>query len=234
MGSVKEVCVTLVSAVKFYNAAPGNWLLITLASWAIWPGTLWIVGWILESRTVPLWKWQSRALFPGDLMLGVMATSIVGMYSKPVVSGGIVWRWINSPFWWMLIAVLAATFAVVLQHREAPYYEEPVRPRRSRAKWSPTKVWHDIVGYFVSPMVLAGFAFPRLATIIAKLTCPSAVSEDVDFTVAEWIVFFAALAFYGFCAIVWDPKKYPTEDIRRKAAKKRHPDDWEPCWRCHK
>ena len=77
---------------------------------------------------------------------------------------------------------------------------------------SPTKLTHDIVGYFIIPTVLIGLGLPKLPNLFADWQ--------------NWLVFLGAIIFYILC-VAYDAKKgFTPEDVIA-----RHPPDWQPIWR---
>ena len=76
---------------------------------------------------------------------------------------------------------------------------------------SPTKLTHDIVGYFIIPTVLTGLGLPKLPNLFADWQ--------------NWLVFIGAIVFYIIC-VAYDAKKgFTPEDVIP-----RHPPDWQPIW----
>ena len=55
-----------------YNGHPANKFFMVLLIWLFWPGTMFVVGWVLEGRTVPIWEHQAKLFFPGDLAFGII------------------------------------------------------------------------------------------------------------------------------------------------------------------
>lgn len=182
-----------------------TWLVI---GWAIWPGSFFLVALIGESRIPPLWKNQSRAFFPGDLTLPVMwiamlrlnfsenmltgpLASIVGLIAFFVIEAGIFW-----------IVTKVAT--------------EDRKNYPDRSANSPTKIYHDLIGYYVFPMSIAPSCVFYVTCLIENRSWPS------------WSLLWAIvpLIFYILCVIYDMRKGFTAEDIEA-----RHPSDWKPIWK---
>ena len=194
---------------EFYRDGLLNRALMVMALWVIWPGAMLIVGVIFESRIVPLGKQQSRAFFPGDLSFAVMLVALFGMYAKnskvPLV---------DSWLYWAIAVLVVVTMAREMQASDVANYP-------ARARTSPTKAIHDMIGYFVIPLLLVGFGLPQLLVVWKP--------EVLILSWPEWLVFAAGMGFYTLCVGVDSVKHYSQEDIYA-----RHPYDWEPIWKTRK
>ncbi|MBQ3292727.1 hypothetical protein IJG93_00240 [Candidatus Saccharibacteria bacterium] len=191
--------------IGFYNSAEYNWLILLLLSWLIWPGMMLLVGIIFESRLVPVWKHQAKAFLPGDLAFGVIFVSLVSMYAK----SGLDFPMYNIWFGWLVLTVL--DLAVFLPIRKIDVANYPPRARRS-----PTKMVHDLIGYFFIPILLAYFGLMQVliqSSFIKRLF------------LMEWLCIGAGGLFYLACLIADLTAGCTAEDVEL-----RHPEDWKPIW----
>lgn len=193
--------------VNFYSAAPLNKFCLLLGFWLFWPGLMFIVGAIGESRLVPIWEHQSRAFFPGDLSLGVMLVALLDLHASKLESAD--W-WGYSVFWLLIVVLAMASVASRIHLTDASHYS-------FRSRCSPTKVVHDIIGYWFIPTLLIFLGLPKLFEFVVQgYTANECIS---------WAAFVAALAFYFMC-IRWDSVLGHTEED----VTARHPPDWQPIW----
>lgn len=187
--------------VTIYSSGISGKFAILFVWWLLWPGLMFVVGLIGESRLVPIGKSQSKAFWPGDFAFGVAFVALVGLHAKPSAS------WGYSPLFWVPLAL--AMFFVFLFVRKGDIANYPKRSGNS-----PTKLTHDIVGYFIIPTVLLGLGLPKL------------LSRHPFTDWQNWLVFLGAIAFYIFC-VAYDAKKGFTPEC----VIARHPPDWRPIWR---
>ena len=215
---------------ELYNGHPANKFLMVLAVWLFWPGTMFLVGRILEGRTVPIWKHQSKLFFPGDLAFGIIVVAFIGIYAKIVQRTGTIMLSKAANTAWIWVAALAISFVVyfVLHNNEKDCYE-------ARALCSPTKITHDIVGYVFIPWVLLS-----LLTITVNVTwrycqfaqekMPGSVLKNLgalaQMSWIYWVAIILAIALYVGCLIYDNAHPATPEDITA-----RHPADWQPLWR---
>ena len=196
--------------VDFYSASLANRICLVLFFWIFWPGLMYIVGAIGESRLVPVCKHQSNAFMPGDFSLGVMAVALLGLHAGTC----------NDPSWWGYhLLVWALVFSIIglvaLFVRESDVVNYPYR-----SGISPTKITHDIIGYWMIPSTLICLGIPALIHEISTGSLPTYWPN--------WLVFVLALAFYIAC-VIYDAKRgyTPEETLIR------HPEDWQPIWKNH-
>ena len=200
----------------FYAAAPQNKFLMVGLVWLLWPGLMFLVGVIGESRLVPVWKHQPKAFNPGELLIGVALVALLGMHAERVDS------YYYSPAYWLYeVMVFVWLYCFVIRKKVQQNY-----PARSAV--SPTKITHDVVGYILIPTALCSlglpklFAWPSLGHIeLPKLLVRSPLCSSKE----NWTVFFVAMAGYIICVIADIKKGYTEEDIQA-----RHPSDWKPIW----
>ena len=190
----------------FYSEATVNRLLLVVVFWIIWPGLMFVIGLIFESREVPLIKHQSRAFFPGDLAFGVILVAIVSMYAKT----GVDIPMVGSPYWWAPIAT--SIFVIGWRWRR-----EDVANYPKRAVHSPTKIVHDIMGYFMIPTLLLGLAIPQICMFDEGIFADTRMG---------WFVAAMAIVFYLFCVAMDFTRTVDTVDMNA-----RHPEDWKPIWK---
>lgn len=195
---------------RFYSEAVPNRFLLLAVVWILWPGLLFAVGVIFESREIPLINKQSRAFFPGELSFGVAIIGIISAYAKTGISIPVV----NSPYWWLTLA--AVVFLVGWRWRQSDTIKYPKRARNS-----PTKVLHDFVGYFLAPVLLIGLSIPQI--------CMLDTEGIFDKTRESWFVIALCLVFYLF-SIALDIINY-TDSGDLYA---RYPHDWKPIWKTRK
>ena len=177
-------------------------ILFIIIFWVFWYGSMLLLGYFLESRIVPLWKHQSKAYFPGDLALPIMLVGVFREYRRDLVFP----RWVCSP----IFAIITGIFIIIMAYiwvstdrKNYPY----------RATISPTKRWHDTVGYYIYPLIMIEGALP----IIVGWISGNFVPESLDIG-----LFVGGLAFYVAMVVV-DIVFLPAtkEDIYI-----RHPYDW--------
>lgn len=181
-------------------------ILFVLVFCCIWYGAMLLIGIVFESRLVPMLKLQSRAFFPGDIALGVMFLALWREYYE-----------YNAHFpgyWWAVSIPLTmglCIFNVWLLKKDRAYYPK-------RAANSPTKLWHDIAGFFVIEIVIVNSALLLLIEVIRG-------SQSFGSTI-DPIMFVIALVFYESCDI-WDF----THPATRNQVNARHTADWKPIWK---
>ena len=191
-----------------YCSTPSHALLTLFVLWLVWPGLMFLVGVLFESRLIPIGRGQSWAFFPGDFSLGVMTTALLLMYANT----GTDILLVGSAYWWIPVIVVLGVIAIFWHRNDVSFYS----PRAGR---SPTKVLHNLVGYFCFPVILVGLGVPQVVHIFTG----GGISSK---TLYCWVVFVAALAFYLVC-VLHDVISPPSaKDINR-----RHPDDWRPIWK---
>lgn len=185
-----------------YDKSP---LLVLLMFWAMLPFGQFLVGWIFESRTVPLFSGQARLFFPGDLAIGIIMTGLVGLN----VCNPVKWDAAVAVFWHLAIATVALVIFYILRKNDAGQYPIP-------AGDSPTKWYHDICGYFISIYFILSFGLPQVVKFFLG-------SSPID---AEWAIVVAGAIIYAACA-VYDAG-HPATYADMLA---RHPVEWHPIWR---
>ena len=196
------------SLVDFIRETPSNIALLILISWLIWPGLMFLVGWIGESRLVPVGEHQSTAFMPGDLTLGIMTVELLRLHER--TRNDTSW-WGYDPAFWLFVTMVVAmvVLAFVIEGDQENY--------PPRASLSPTKITHDVVGYWLIPTLLFGLGLPQLA-------------DGIRFGIGEswpiWLEFTMALSFYVACVVNDCLKGATEEDIAI-----RHPANWQPLWR---
>jgi len=193
------------SLVNYFKSSPFNVVWMLLVLWLIWPGTMFIVGMVGESRLVPIVKRQSRAFLPGDLSLAVMFLALLSLHDR-TCSNPLYWGY--NPEWWICVMVVMLFVAMKLRAGDVVNY-----PPRSGN--SPTKLAHDAIGYWFIPSCLIALGVPQLADIFMG------ESEIL----ISWLVFSGAIIFYGICVAVDAVKGWTPEDVAA-----RHPENWTPIW----
>ena len=197
----------LTALASFYGESIWSKYLLVAVAWIIWPGLMFVVGAIFESRIVPIGKSQSKMFFPGDLAIGIMFVAFISMYDKT----GARIPMVDSPYWWLPLATVLAV--VALRVRRSDVLNYPLRAGKS-----PTKITHDIMGYFLSPLVLIGLGIPQLGML----------EEEGIFAATRmgWFAVAMSAVLYLFCTALDAITFYDSSDIAS-----RHPEDWVPIWR---
>lgn len=214
---------------NLYNGHPANKFLMVLTVWLFWPGTMFLVGWALEGRTVPIWKHQAKLFFPGDLAFGIIVVAFIGIYTKIVQRTGTIMLEQTVNTVWIWVSALAISFVVyfVLHRNEKDCYEP-------RALYGPTKLTHDIVGYVFIPWVLlslltvtavAAWRYCAFAQEKTSSTALKSLGTLWRVSWSYWIVIILAIALYVGCLIYDNAHPATPEDIAA-----RHPADWSPFW----
>lgn len=183
----------------------------------IWPGPMFWVAIIFESRILPVWEKQSRAFIPGDFTIGPMVLAVRLLWEKgygPATS--VTWIW--SP--WRIPIIMAVVVYVFFQVRkgDAGVYEH------ERQIFSPTKILHDVAGYIIIPSYLATFG--ALVLFRWKNGFPWIAGITMQW---ETLLFVIALGIYVAC-VIWDGKVYgpnPSDEIKCS----RHDPGWAPIWK---
>ena len=144
---------------------------------------------------------------PGDLMLGVAFSMIIGLRAQDPVP----WDFCYQVWYFVATAIGCAIIAVAVRIPDGMRY-----PKGSRN--SPTKITHDFCGYFVSQWVLASLGIPQLVWAIM----------DAGFAKCtfEWIMIASATVFF-LVMLTWDILNPPTKEERLLM----HPDKYQPCWK---
>ncbi len=194
--------------VDFVQADKLNPLLLAIALWAIWPGAMFVTGFVFESRFIPVGKHQSKAFLPGDLTLSFMLVSILQTHERTFHSEN--W-WGYNPAIYAGVFILMIFVALYLRGNDVANY-----PKRSAM--SPTKMTHDLIGYYFIPAVLVSLGLPQLIDCI--------IEGDVAQNLTSWIALLVALCIYSAC-VVYDVLRPATADD----IELRHPPNWKPIWR---
>lgn len=182
-------------------------LVLLLIYWGIWPGLMFAVAGIFESRPVYLGKGQSRMFWPGDFMLGLVFVMVIGLHAKNPIA----WSFCHSAWYYLLTALVHAIIAWFGRIPDGKRY--PVGSRNS-----PTKIAHDFCGYFLSAWLLTSFGIPQIVWSIKTTSFSKCAFEWTVIAVAA--VFFLAMT-------AWDITHPPTSEERLLM----HPDKYYPCWR---
>lgn len=179
-----------------------------IIAWLIWPGLMFVVALIGESRVLPLWKKQSKAFIPGDLALSIIVLNCYAFWHSEYAPGAknFWYKFTFTPWVTVLIGVLVVCIGVFLHTNDCKNYPK-------RAANSPTKWVHDIMGYFVLLFLIAWFV-------------PSTIF--VEFTVYG-ITNVLWGAFYVFMIILDMSIGFNNETVYA-----RHPSDWQPIWKTKK
>ncbi|MBO7560584.1 hypothetical protein J6T21_00900 [Candidatus Saccharibacteria bacterium] len=162
------------------NFAGESWwhlVILVVIYYAFWPGLMFINGWVFESRLVPFWKGQSKAFLPGDFSLGIAAVAFISMYVKNPCYGRVYSIW-----YWFATAAICAVLASIWRHVDISNCPRDIW-------YTPTKLTHDICGYFICMWILVSLGVPQLIWAIGN-------GFNFGKCSTEWIVFAACVAFY--------------------------------------
>ncbi|MCL2002353.1 hypothetical protein FWG76_03025, partial [Candidatus Saccharibacteria bacterium] len=130
-------------------AAP--WWVVLGFGWLVTPGMMFILGWVLESRTIPIGKGQSRGFFPGDFGLAVVLTASV----KSFATISELPPFFLTPAYTALVVCGGWVIGVAFTLHDRRRYTR-------RAYLSPTKLYHDFgIICFYGPLI-AIIALPAL------------------------------------------------------------------------
>ena len=175
--------------------------LIFLLFLCIWPGSMFLVGIIGESRIVPIDSHQSQAFWPGDFAFPVMAFVL---YQDHV-------RGFEFPLWgWLLLIILTLAWlpiGIMLWKADNTWY-------KPRARYSPTKIWHNFGGFIAVPVAIVPYAI----TVVAE-----AIRGNYEISWLGLTIFILAWVYYAVLVGTDKLKHEGDEDIR-------HPADWQPIW----
>ena len=193
--------------VEYYHKTPYNKLKMLGLLLLFWPGLMFVVGFIGESRLVPIFEHQSRAFFPGDLSLPIILLALFSLHRRTYQRKG--W-WGYFPAFFALVFLTMIPIALFFRYLDSAHYP-------NIAMYSPTKIVHDVIGYYLYPAILIVVGFPQLVDCIFKKDRSSMVN---------WIVFFLGLAFYFVCTFI--DMAHPATEADVIA---RHPVNWVPIWK---
>ncbi len=176
---------------EFYSKSRFHPIIMVLLYWAFWPGLMFVVAWVFESRTVYLGSGQSRMFFPGDFVFGIGIVAFIGMYAKNPV-----WDFAYTARYWLIMAVLHIILALLMRHGDVMQY--PIDSRNS-----PTKIIHDFCGYFVCFWLPTTLGLPQLIWLIKN-------PESFEKTKGNWFVF-AGCALFFISILIWDLTHPPSK-----------------------
>lgn len=196
----------LLNLLGIYNSGVAARFTMLFIGWLIWPGLMFLVGFIGESRLVPIVKHQSRAFLPGDLAFVPMLMALLGLQNRTIDLGSF---WGYNPVFIIAVYAIMIPVALWMRHNDVKNY-----PKRSGL--SPTKITHDFCGYYLIFATLIVMGIPQLIDCI--------ITKDTAHF-AEWATFGLGLAYYIVCVIVDAKNGWTIDDV-----KARHPEDWAPIW----
>lgn len=129
------------------------WPIVLMIGWLITPGMMFVLGWILESRTLPIIE-NSRAFLPGDFFLGlILASSAVILRNSRIRRDSFV----LSKRWLIFASVLTAVAVFLVGKLVLDRGNYTIGQILS-----PTKLWHDIIVYMGYGPIIATMAIPAL------------------------------------------------------------------------
>ena len=193
---------------EFYLKTPFNKLILLVLLWLIWPGLMFAAGFIGESRLVPIFEHQSKAFFPGDLVLPIMLLALFGLHRRTYLNPS--WKGYSTMFF-VVIFIAMIPIALLFRYLDVAHYP-------ATAMYSPTKIIHDLIGYYLYPSILLILGLPQLVDCFIKKDRSSLLN---------WVVFGLALLFYFICTF-YDMYLHPATEADVIA---RHPSDWVPIWK---
>ncbi|MBR3256289.1 hypothetical protein IKG10_01305 [Candidatus Saccharibacteria bacterium] len=175
--------------------------------WAIWPGSFFLVALIGESRVPSLWKNQSKAFFPGDLTLPVMWIAMLRLnFGENMLIG---------PLTSIISLIALFVIELVIFYVMTKVATEDRKNYPDRSANSPTKIYRDLIGYYIFPMSIAPHCIFYVASHVENRVWPS--------WSLLWVI--VPLVFYVLCVIYDMRKGFTAEDLET-----RHPSDWKPVW----
>lgn len=179
-----------------------------IIAWVIWPGLMFVVALIGESRILPLWKNQSKAFFPGDLALSMIVLNCYAFWHSEYAPGAknFWYKFTFTPWVTVLIGVLVICIGVFLHTNDCKNYP-------AQAANSPTKWVHDIMGYFVLLFLIIWFV---PATLFVEFNFYGITSVFLG-------------VFYGIMTMI-----DILSGFNAKIIYARHPYDWQPLWKTRK
>ena len=183
-----------------------SWPIILAVGWVLTPLGLFAVALIGESRFLHLGKGCSRMFFPCDFGLGIMLTGVALLTQKGDLR-------VNVAGALSAFVIGAAIFLINRLKCDAPRY-----PKRSRN--SPTKIYHDLVGYWA----FASLLITPISSPVADWIMGRGWSLSLSWT---WLVVLLGLVIWQGGAVYDSVAKNDTDENLLL----RHPSDWQPIWR---
>lgn len=182
----------------------GHNLLVTLLiCWGLTPFGHLLVGFVGESRLVPISpRYQFLSFFPGDLFLGAMAAGLLVLAQNLPAEQHVY----NSTWWHVLVFIGGCAVAVGLTWME---YKSGAYP--ARAILSPTKFYHNGLLY-------AGYGYIIVTTLVAVLA-----------SARSWWLVPVLLPGLVWVFFLYKDNTYQPEDAARKA-RHAHVENWSPLW----
>ena len=202
---------------SFFRIINDSWSLALLLTFCFWPGLMFIVGWVGESRLVPIGKNQSKAFFPGDFSFGIMFVMLAMFYARASeIEPDIVHEILETPGWIGFSAVMSFILFFFLRRKDRFAYPK-------RAYNSPTKICHDIVGFFIIPFMLIWMEYPALSLWVRSKWLDrtpdlSEIHIPIEIIILMWLL-------YLFCA--WHDA---TDAKLSEKTKYMHTAHWKPLW----
>ena len=195
---------------RFFNVNPVVMFLVCLL---VMYGGMFIVALIGESRIFRFGKYQAKAFFPGDIFVSLMIAGLCSARRRgPLITQTIFWRPSRST-WWIVASIL---IAVMIFGSARLGFDAPNYPRR--AQISPTKLYHDMVGYLLMSFVLVQRGIP--ASLIFVTNFKKMRSAHID-----WAIILISLVAYVVCVMYDDRRGFDNTVLEL-----RHPSDWAPIW----
>lgn len=169
---------------------------ILICAWLFWPGTMFVVAYLGEHRKVHIGKGQSRTFFPGDFTLGFDVVILLKLSANMHI------EYANG--YLVKMAAVAAVFAIIARKIDIQQYSDP------RSTTSPTKIAHDVCGFFIFAWAIGSLGFRVISKAI----------EEKSFMQypALWGMLAFSIAFFASMIVV-DIIRRPNPDLM-------HPADW--------
>jgi len=159
---------------NFVIGSPTRALLIAMI---ITPGLMFLIGWVGESRTLPIGKNQFLGFFPGEFFLSAaFSWAVAGIKHLPETEC----HWYQSSYWHLTVGLSSFILGLAARNLlDRPNYTP-------EAMKSPTKLYHDFFLYIVYGFMMAIVAIPVVATSDIGVGTPQIVTI---FFVSHWAHF---------------------------------------------
>ena len=173
-------------------------------------GGMFLIALIGESRILSFWKYQSRVFFPGDLLL--CFASMMAFHDWYFLEKEVSYATKNSS---IIIGIACSLYLFIFGRKnDASNYSK-------RARYSPTKLYHDILGYLIFGFIVFARLIPGIFII--------GLGYGVDIFARVFTLYLIFMGPYCILALL-DIGTNPDEEVLEK----RHPSDWAPIWKTKK
>lgn len=159
--------------------------LVLVIALMISPGNMFLLGWVGESRTIPVWDNQWRSLIVGDPCLAVSFTAAIWLTRSLPEKG-----WWYSSFW--QTAVLLAVFGAFIWWR----YFWDGKNYLPAELWSPTKIYHDVV-------LIIGYGYMMVFVLTPALLATGWGAGQL----AARVILLCSVAAWLYTILIWDGRR---------------------------